>query len=135
MRIGDGLVAFIPGSPPNTTLTFECPSPSSIPSSGRTSNPQSQQPAAFSNQINQAGHFARNNNSTLFSQLSGISLLKRFVKHLTTWDKGTIIAVVAIVVSTIISYFALKLAIWTATKDYIEYCQVEEEAAPTTPPA
>lgn len=95
-------------------------------------NPQSQQHAAFSNQINQAGHFTSNNNSTLFSQSSSISLLKRFVKNFTTWDKGTIIAGVAIVVSTIISYFALKLAIWTATKDYIEYCQGEEPIQETS---
>ncbi|KAF7864538.1 hypothetical protein EAF04_006670 [Stromatinia cepivora] len=89
-------------------------------------NTQSQQSAAFSNQVNQAGHFTHNNHNALFSQFSSMSLLKRFVRHLTTWDRGTIIAVVAIVVSTIISYFALKLAIWTATKDYIEYCQGDE---------
>ncbi|KAJ8068782.1 hypothetical protein OCU04_002478 [Sclerotinia nivalis] len=121
-------------APGSQTVPETPPSPSSAQSQAQVQfqvpvghqNAQSQQSAAFSNQGNQAGHFTRNNHNTLFSQFSSISLLKIFVKHLTTWDKGTIIAVVTIIVSTIISYFALKLAIWTATKDYIEYCQGEE---------
>jgi hypothetical protein len=36
------------------------------------------------------------------------------------------IATITFVVGTIISYYAIKLAIWTATKDYIEYCQSDQ---------
>ncbi|KAH6714174.1 hypothetical protein BKA61DRAFT_607322 [Leptodontidium sp. MPI-SDFR-AT-0119] len=36
---------------------------------------------------------------------------------------GTIIAATAFATATVFTYQALKLAIWTATKDYIEHCQ------------
>ncbi|TGO37506.1 hypothetical protein BHYA_0095g00040 [Botrytis hyacinthi] len=88
--------------------------------------PQAQQSTATSIQFTRAGYFSHTNFFALAFPSWMNSLLKRFVKHLTTWDKATIIAAVAIVVGTVISYFALKLAIWTATKDYIEYCQGEQ---------
>ncbi|KAF7881949.1 uncharacterized protein EAF02_006637 [Botrytis sinoallii] len=53
------------------------------------------------------------------------------VKFLVFWDcgtVGTIIAAVAFVIGTVVSYLTMKLAIWTATKDYIEHCQADEEA-------
>ncbi|CAD6456336.1 a154ffdb-3294-48b1-bca9-157b7aa95ad0 [Sclerotinia trifoliorum] len=59
----------------------------------------------------------------------------RCVKFLACWDCGPIGATIAILtfaVGTVISYFGIKLAIWTATKDYIEHCQADEEAQRAT---
>ncbi|TGO82719.1 hypothetical protein BPOR_0771g00040 [Botrytis porri] len=88
--------------------------------------PQAQQPATTSNRFTRDGYFNRTKLFTLAFPSWTNSLLKRFVKRLITWDKATIIAAVAIIVGTVISYFALKLAIWTAAKDFIEYCQEEQ---------
>ncbi|TGO26858.1 hypothetical protein BPAE_0052g00490 [Botrytis paeoniae] len=96
--------------------------------------PQAQQSAATSNQFTRAGYFNHTNLFALAFPSWMNSLLKRSVKHLITWDKATVIAAVAIVVGTVISYFALKLAIWTANKDYIEYCQGEQAATQGLPP-
>ncbi|THV47938.1 hypothetical protein BGAL_0278g00040 [Botrytis galanthina] len=57
------------------------------------------------------------------------------VRFLACWDcgpVGNIIAAVAFVIGTFISYFTMKPAIWTATKDYIEHCQADEEAQRAT---
>jgi len=57
----------------------------------------------------------------------------RCVKFLACWDcgpVGTIIAAAAFAAGTVISYYTFKLAIWTATKDYIEHCQSDEVASP-----
>ncbi|TGO45989.1 hypothetical protein BOTNAR_0622g00030 [Botryotinia narcissicola] len=112
----------LPPMPPSST-SVQCQTqvPTHFPLRQQTS--QAQQSAATSNQFTRAGYFKHTN-----------GLLKRFVKHLIAWDKATIIAAVAIVVGTVISYFALKLAIWTATKDYIEYCQGEQAATQGLPP-
>ncbi|PQE15287.1 hypothetical protein CJF31_00010641 [Rutstroemia sp. NJR-2017a BVV2] len=59
----------------------------------------------------------------------------RCVDFFACWDCGpigTIIATITFVVGTIISYYTIKLAIWTATKDYIEYCQSGQEAQRAT---
>jgi hypothetical protein len=53
----------------------------------------------------------------------------RCVKFLACWDCGpigTIIAIIVFVVGTILSYYTIELAIWTATKDYIEHCQSDQ---------
>ncbi|KAF7955035.1 uncharacterized protein EAE97_000294 [Botrytis byssoidea] len=115
----------LPPMPPSSTgVQCQTQVPTHFPLRQQTS--QAQQSAATSNQFTRAGYLKY---TILFaiafpSWMNG--LLKRFVKHLITWDKATIIAAVAIVVGTVISHFALKLAIWTATKDYIEYCQGEQ---------
>ncbi|TGO42838.1 hypothetical protein BHYA_0005g01040 [Botrytis hyacinthi] len=62
--------------------------------------------------------------------VSNINLIVNCVKFLACWDCGpirTIIAIVAIIIGTVVSYFTMKMAIWTATKDYIEHFQAEEE--------
>ncbi|APA10598.1 predicted protein [Sclerotinia sclerotiorum 1980 UF-70] len=59
----------------------------------------------------------------------------RCMKFLVCWDCGPLgatIAIIAFAVGTIISYFGIKLAIWTATEDYIEHCQADEEAQRAT---
>lgn len=111
--------------PPSST-SVQCQAQGSTHFPLRQQAPRAQQSAATSNQFTRAGYFSHINLFALAFPSWMNSLLKRFVKHLTTWDKATIIAAVAIVVGTVISYFALKLAIWTATKDYIEYCQGEQ---------
>ncbi|KAF7879192.1 hypothetical protein EAF04_000390 [Stromatinia cepivora] len=63
------------------------------------------------------------------------SPIVRCVKFLACWDCGPIGATITILtfaVGTVISYFGIKLAIWTATKDYIEHCQADEEAQRAT---
>ncbi|KAM3079639.1 hypothetical protein ACMFMG_006051 [Clarireedia jacksonii] len=53
----------------------------------------------------------------------------RCVKFLACWDCGpigTIVAFITFVVGTILSYYTIQLAIWTATKDYIEHCQSDQ---------
>ncbi|KAF7904504.1 hypothetical protein EAF00_001838 [Botryotinia globosa] len=72
------------------------------------------------------GYFNRTNLFAIAFPSWTNGLLKIFVKHLTTWNKARIIAAVAIVIGTVMSYFALKLAIWTAAKDSIECCQGEQ---------
>lgn len=50
------------------------------------------------------------------------------LKFLACWDCGPVgatIGIVGFVATTVLAYYALKLAIWTATKDYIEYCQAD----------
>jgi hypothetical protein len=50
----------------------------------------------------------------------------RCIKFLASWDCGpigTIIAAGAFAAGTVLTFYAFKLAIWTATKDYIEHCQ------------
>ncbi|KAF7913323.1 hypothetical protein EAE99_010713 [Botrytis elliptica] len=57
------------------------------------------------------------------------------VKFLAFWDcvpVGTIAAAVAFIIGTVVSYLTMKLAIWTATKDYIEHCQADEEVQRAT---
>ncbi|ESZ93702.1 hypothetical protein SBOR_5887 [Sclerotinia borealis F-4128] len=61
--------------------------------------------------------------------------LLRCVKFLACWECGpigTIIAACTFAIGTVISYYGIKLAIWTATKDYIEHCQADEEAQRAT---
>lgn len=53
----------------------------------------------------------------------------RCVKFLACWECGpigTIIAAFSFAIGTVISYYTIKLAIWTANKDYIEHCQADE---------
>ncbi|KAF7930657.1 uncharacterized protein EAE98_005057 [Botrytis deweyae] len=57
------------------------------------------------------------------------------VKFLAFWDcvpVGTIAAAVSFIIGTVVSYLTMKLAIWTATKDYIEHCQADEEVQRAT---
>jgi len=52
----------------------------------------------------------------------------RASKFLVRWDCGPVgatIGIVGFVSTTMLAYYGLKLAIWTATKDYIEHCQAE----------
>ena len=52
--------------------------------------------------------------------------LLRCIRFFACWECrpiGTIIAATAFATATVFTYQALKLAIWTATKDYIEHCQ------------
>jgi hypothetical protein len=54
------------------------------------------------------------------------SPLVRCIKFLACWDCGPIgiiIGAVAFAAGTVLAYYALQVAIWTATKDYIEHCQ------------
>ncbi|KAF5879317.1 uncharacterized protein Bfra_006525 [Botrytis fragariae] len=99
----------LPSMPPSSTIPTQFPM-------GQPA-PQAQQSAAISNQFTRAGYFNHINLFALAFPSWMNSLLKRFVKHLITWDKATVIAAVAIVL----------LAIWTATKDYIEHCQGEQK--------
>ncbi|TGO53783.1 hypothetical protein BCON_0118g00100 [Botryotinia convoluta] len=67
--------------------------------------------------------------------VSNTNPIVKCMKFLGCWDCGavaTIIAAVAFAIGTIVSYFTIKLAIWTATKDYIEHCQADEEAQRAT---
>jgi hypothetical protein len=51
------------------------------------------------------------------------------VRFLACWDcgpVGTLIAASAFAAGTVISYYSLKLAIWTANKDFLEHCQSDE---------
>ncbi|PVH75348.1 hypothetical protein DL98DRAFT_575069 [Cadophora sp. DSE1049] len=50
----------------------------------------------------------------------------RCIKVLACWDCGPVgifIAIAAFITGTVVTYEAFELAIWTATKDYIVYCQ------------
>ncbi|KAF7864152.1 uncharacterized protein EAF02_010120 [Botrytis sinoallii] len=115
----------LPSMPPSST-SVQCQTQVPTQVSMGQQTPQAQQSAATSKQFTRAGYFTSRNLFTLAFPSWMNSLLERVVKHLITWDKATTIAAVAIIVGTVISYFALKLAIWTATKDYIEYCQGEQ---------
>ncbi|KAF7957871.1 hypothetical protein EAE96_003439 [Botrytis aclada] len=115
----------LPSMPPSST-SVQCQGQIPTQFSIGQQTPQVQQSAATSNQFTRARYFTHTNLFPLAFPSWMKSPLKRLVKHLITWDKATIIAAVAILVGTVISYFGLKLAIWTATKDYIEYCQGEQ---------
>ncbi|KAE8442695.1 hypothetical protein EG329_002940 [Mollisiaceae sp. DMI_Dod_QoI] len=55
-------------------------------------------------------------------------VLARALKFLACWDCGPVGATIGIVgfaTATLLAYYGLKLAIWTATKDYIEHCQAD----------
>ncbi|TGO18233.1 hypothetical protein BTUL_0011g00390 [Botrytis tulipae] len=70
-----------------------------------------------------------------YAPVSNTNPIVKFVKFLASGDcgpLGTIIAAVAFIIGTVVSYFTIKLAIWTATKDYIEHCQADEEAQRAT---
>jgi hypothetical protein len=50
------------------------------------------------------------------------------LKFLARGDCGPVsatIGIVGFVTTTVLAYYGLKLAIWTATKDYIEHCQAD----------
>ncbi|KAF5877784.1 uncharacterized protein Bfra_002151 [Botrytis fragariae] len=67
--------------------------------------------------------------------VSNINPVVERVKSLACWDcgpVGTIIAAGTFAIGTVGSYFTIKLAIWTATKDYIRHCQADEEAQRAT---
>jgi len=55
-------------------------------------------------------------------------IFSRPLKFLARGDCGPVsatIGIVGFVTTTVLAYYGLKLAIWTATKDYIEHCQAD----------
>jgi len=64
---------------------------------------------------------------------AALNPIVRCVRFLACWDCGpigTIIAAGAFAAGTILTFYAFKLAIWTATKDYIEHCQSDVVRVP-----
>ncbi|KAH7346251.1 hypothetical protein BKA65DRAFT_273471 [Rhexocercosporidium sp. MPI-PUGE-AT-0058] len=61
--------------------------------------------------------------------------LLRYIRFFACWECGpigTIVAAAAFATGTIFTYQALRIAIWTATKDYIEHCQAVVDSSRAT---
>ncbi|KAG4431047.1 hypothetical protein IFR05_013467 [Cadophora sp. M221] len=84
-------------------------------------------PTALNPAPNQAPNVAPSQSQAAHQQPQAPkSPLLRYIRFFACWECGpigTIIAVTAFATATVFTYQALKLAIWTATKDYIEHCQ------------